>query len=279
MWIEALLEALTDSARMLPILYVTYLVMEMIEHHSSELMVRLMTGLNKTGPLVGGLFGIIPQCGLSSAVASLYAGKGVTIGTLIAIFLATSDEMLPILLSSKADMSMVGMILGMKLVIGVVAGYLVDLAFAKRNSQRKENIHELCERAHCSCKDSIFISALKHTVNIMIWIIVVCFAINVVMESIGEDALQSLIGTRPVMGCFVAGLLGLIPNCSTSVLLTNLYVEEVVSLGVMMSGLCVNAGVGLFVLYRQNRPMKDNLMITGILYGIGVVAGLIICLL
>lgn len=276
MIIDALLDALIDSAKMIPILYITYLLMEMIEHHSSSNMAWVVTKLDKAGPLVGSLFGIIPQCGFSSAVASLYSAKGVTIGTLIAIFLATSDEMLPILISTNAGAVLILQILGMKLVIGIVAGMLVDVIFAKRNRERKEDIHALCERAHCSCEDGVWLSALRHTVNIILWIIAVCFLLNLAFEIVGEDVLRELIGNKPVIGTFAAGVLGLVPNCSTSVLLTNLYVERVIGLGVMMSGLCVNAGVGLFVLYRQNRPLKDNLMITGILYAIGVAAGLII---
>lgn len=276
MILDALLDALIDSAKMLPILYITYLLMEMIEHHSSSKMVRTVTKLDKAGPLVGSLFGIIPQCGFSSAVASLYSAKGVTIGTLIAIFLSTSDEMLPILVSANADIALILQILGMKLVIGIVAGMMVDVVFAKRNRERKEDIHALCERAHCSCEDGVWLSAFRHTVNIILWIVAVCFLINLIFGIVGEDTLRELIGNRPVIGVFAAGILGLIPNCSTSVLLTNLYTEHVIGLGVMMAGLCVNAGVGLFVLYRQNRPLRDNLMITGILYVIGVAAGLII---
>lgn len=276
MILDALTDALLDSAKMLPILYITYLLMEMIEHHSSSKMVRMVTKLDKAEPLVGSLFGIIPQCGFSSAAASLYSAKGVTIGTLIAIFLATSDEMLPILVSANADAVLILQILGMKLVIGIIAGTLVDIIFAKRNRERREDIHALCERVHCSCEDGVWLSALRHTVNIILWIIAVCFLINLIFGIVGEDVLRELIGDRPVIGAFAAGILGLIPNCSTSVFLTNLYVERVIGLGVMMSGLCVNAGVGLFVLYRQNQPLKDNLMITGILYVIGVAAGLII---
>ncbi|MGN0383652.1 MAG: putative manganese transporter [Eubacterium sp.] len=273
--LDALLDTLIDSLKMLPILYITYLIMELVEHKSQGRTNAIMKYSGKVGPLFGSLFGIIPQCGFSGMAATLFAGSSITLGTLVAVFIATSDEMLPILISTKVPALIIICILLCKFIAGAISGFIVDFFNKNRQQEKHADIHELCEREHCDCEGNIFISAAKHTINIILLIFVVSFILNLFFECIGNEALTNLIWNKPVIGELIVGLIGLIPNCSASVLITQLYVEEALSIGAMMAGLMVNSGVGLLVLFRMNHNIKENLKITGLTYAIGVIGGII----
>ena len=227
------------------------------------------------GPVLGAALGVIPQCGFSAATANLYAGGIITRGTLLAVFLSTSDEMLPILLSSSAPAPLILKILGYKALAGIVLGIAVDTAASKLGCERKKTIHEMCEQEHCRCEDGIFKSALRHTVKIFAFLFAVTFVLNLLVEAVGPETLGAFVLNRPVIGELLGGVIGLIPNCAASVVLTTLYLEGAMSGGAMLSGLLVGSGVGLLVLLRMNRDWRDNLVTAGLLYAGGVVFGLL----
>lgn len=269
--------AFLDSIVIIPILLVTYLLMEWLEHRAKDKTLNMIRVSGKLGPVVGGMVGIIPQCGFSGAAASFYAAHSITLGTLIAIFMATSDEMLPILISASFAPAMIAKILVVKCVAGVICGYLVDLVYKRRPEMEANHIHDFCEQEHCACEEGIFVSALKHTINIFLLIFVVSVVINMFFELAEERELAyaAMIWNKPLVGHLLAGLVGLIPNCSASVLITDLYVAGIMDIGTMMTGLFVNAGVGLLVLFKVNHHLKENLAITGVLYVFGVLAGIV----
>lgn len=277
---DIIMDTLKDGIRLLPFLFITYIIMEYIEHKMSGKTRHAVQASGRFGPLIGSIAGIFPQCGFSAAAASLYAGHVITRGTLIAIFLSTSDEMLPVLISQKAPMNMILSILGMKVVIGMVAGFAIDFVFSiiKKEPEHEMDIHHMCEHDHCHCEsgNSILKSAIIHTAQIFFFIIVISFVLNLVIAGIGEENLSGIILNRPLIGSLISGVVGLIPNCAASVIITQLYIEGTMSVGAMMSGLLVGAGVGLIVLYRTNDSLKENLRITGILYVCGVAAGVLI---
>ncbi len=274
--LDAFLDALLDCAKMLPILYLAYLLMEFFEHRAGEKTGRLISRVGRAGPVAGALLGIVPQCGFSGAVAGLYAGGVVTLGTVFAVFIATSDEMLPILLSANVGASLILKILLVKFVGGVAFGFAVDLCYRKKKCNHEHHeIHELCERENCSCNhQNIFIASLIHSVKVIIMIFAVTLVLNLSFRLGGEDILASFALNKPVIGELTAGVIGLVPGCSSSVLLTNLYIEGAISVGAMISGLMVNAGVGLIVLFRLNKNLRENIVITAVLYALGVVGGI-----
>lgn len=285
--LDVIIEAVVDSIKTLPFLYIAYLIMEYLEHRTSEKAKGIVKKSGKFGPVLGSVLGIFPQCGFSAAAANLYAGKIITLGTLIAIFLSTSDEMLPILISEAAPISTILTILGIKLAIGIIAGFLIDLigqAIKTKKEEKHEEIEDeishICEHEHCHCDEGgIFKSAIKHTLSIFLFIIIITFVVNMVVELIGEENLANLVLNMPVVGPMIAGLLGLIPNCAGSVVLTQLYLEQVISLGSMIGGLLVGSGIGILILFRVNKDIKENLKILGLLYVIGVICGIIIDLI
>lgn len=276
--IHVLEHGIIDTVKLVPFLFLTYLFMEYIEHKTSTKVKNLVHKSGKAGPLIGGLLGAVPQCGFSASAASLYAGRVISLGTLIAIFLSTSDEMLPILISEAVDVKVILPILGIKVAIGMVAGFVIDFVmhFGKKPETEEFKIHDMCEHGHCHCEKSIWKSALKHTLQITLFILIVNLVLGFVIEFVGEKSLANLFFAKPVIGEIVAGLVGLIPNCASSVVITQLYLEGVISFGAMMSGLLVGSGVGLLVLFRVNESLKDNLRILAVLYGIGVGCGILL---
>lgn len=283
---DVLLDTLKDTAEILPVLFLAYLLMEFLERHMSERTTELVRQSGRFGPVVGSLLGAFPQCGFSAAASSLYAGRVITVGTLLAVYLSTSDEMLPILLSEQVAAGTILKILGLKVLIGLVGGLLVD--FGARGTRKRRNqkltddmdIHHFCEHEHAhEEEDGVLLSALKHSLVILFWIFGVSLALNAVLALVGEDALAGLFVNWPVVGELIAGLVGLIPNCAASVVITQLYLEGVIGVGPMMSGLLVGAGIGLVVLFKSNEGVKRNVSIVGILYVLGVAAGILLDLL
>lgn len=264
-----------DSLKLVPFLFLTYLVMEYLEHKAGDKTQKVIGKAGKCGPLLGGVLGAAPQCGFSTAASNLYAGRVISIGTLLAVYLSTSDEMLPILISAKAEPALIVKILVLKVLIGMAAGFLVDFLFAGKQKEH-HHIHEMCEEQNCHCEEGILRSAINHTVRITFFILLITFALNLVMHYVGEDALASLLRDHGIVGPILSGLVGLIPNCASSVVITQLYLEGAMSFGTMMAGLLVGAGVGVLVLCRVNHNRKENLQIIGLLYLIGVVSGIIL---
>ena len=279
MLIHVIEHTLVDNIKLLPFLFLTYLVMEYIEHKTSEKTEEVIKSAGRFGPIPGGLLGMIPQCGFSAAASNLYAGRIITLGTLFAIFLSTSDEMLPILISEQVPMLTMVKILGMKALIGIFAGFVIDLVIRKKYQGEKEQlrIEHMCDHEHCHCDEgNIWKSAISHTLQIFVFILVISFAINLIIELVGEEMLVSLLSGKPVVGPLLSGLVGLIPNCAASVVITQLYLEGVLGAGAMMAGLLAGSGVGLLILFRTNDDVKENIRIALLLYGIGVAAGILI---
>ena len=277
---HSLLHTLEDTLKVVPFLFLTYLFMEFLEHKANGAPERWLRGSGKVGPLVGGALGVLPQCGFSAAATGFYTGRMITTGTLIAVYLSTSDEMLPILISSGAPVPTILKLLGTKLVIGIAAGFAIDgvarLVCRGKTCEQEPQIEELCERENCDCGDRFVLSALKHTAYITVFLLLFTFVLNLGIEAVGEENIQSVVLNRPVLGSVLAALVGLIPNCASSVALTSLFADGVLSSGALLSGLMVNAGIGLAILFRNNRPLKDSFRIVGILFGISVICGILI---
>ena len=276
---EIVLDCVRDTVKLVPFLFVTYLLMEYIEHRSSDGMLRVIRRAGRMGPLLGGVLGIVPQCGFSAAAAGFFAGRVITAGTLLAVFLSTSDEMLPILLSSQVPPRTIVRIIMFKAACAVIIGFLADFLFRRFNRRTiGGSIRDLCEHDKCRCEknSNILLSALYHTLQITVFIFLVSFLLGFAINSIGEENLGKIILNRPVMGEVIAGMAGLIPNCAASVVITTLYMEGAMSTGAMMTGLMVGAGVGLLILFRTNHSFRENLQITGLLYGSGVACGLLL---
>ena len=275
--LDILLDAVIDSVKLLPFLFITYLIMEYIEHKTSNKAKETIKKSGKWGPLVGSILGVVPQCGFSVSATNLYATRVITLGTLIAVYLSTSDEMLPIFISEAVSPIIILKILGIKLVIGMIAGFLIDFVLRKRHKNPEdEKIVDLCEREHCHCEHGIIKSALKHTLNIFIFIFIVNIVMGLLIHLIGEDKIAGFFSSVPILGPVISGLVGLIPNCASSVIITQLYLDNVISVSTMLSGLLVGAGIGLAVLFKTNKGIKENLKIVGLLYAIGVISGIIL---
>lgn len=276
--------AIKDNISIIPFLFVTYCIMEAMEHAVASRTEGAVKYSGKMGPLFGGILGVIPQCGFSAAAASFYSGGVITLGTLLAIFLSTSDEMLPILISETVPVVTIVKILGVKALIGVLAGFLVDFGLKRigKGHVVQKHIHDLCEQEHCHCEEeeaSIWKSALVHTIKVFGFIFIVSVLLNLVLECGGEDALEWFANNHSFLAAILTGIVGLVPNCAASVIITQLYLKQLISSGAMMAGLLVGAGVGVLVLFRTNRPVKQNVKIVGLLYAIGVAAGLLIDLI
>ena len=290
--LDVVLDALIDSLKILPFLFITYLIMEYLEHKTAEFTSGIVEKTEYFGPLWGGLIGVFPQCGFSAAASNLYAGRVITLGTLIAIYLSTSDEMVPLFISEQVPIPTMIKILAIKALIGIIAGFIIDFivhAYHKAHSKSANDpvrIEALCEKEHCHCDDDedasllgIAKSALVHTIHIFLFVLALSLVLNLVIELIGSDNVALLLKTSPVISHILAGIVGLIPNCAASVIITELYLDQMITLGTMMSGLLVGAGIGLLVLFRVNDDKKENINITILLFAIGTVVGLLIDLL
>lgn len=275
MW-NVIIDTLLDTVKLIPFLLLTYLAMEYLEHKTGQKAQKLVRKAGRFGPVIGGALGIVPQCGFSAAASNLYTGRVITLGTLLAIYLSTSDEMLPILISEQAPVRTIVFILLAKAVIGIIAGFAVDMIFSARKEE-DHHIHEICEQEHCHCEEgSIFRSALVHTLQISSFILIITFLLNLLFFFVGEDVLAGLVLNRRILGPVLAAIVGLIPNCAGSVAITQLYLEGVIGTGAMLSGLLTGTGVGLLILFRVNHDRKENLKIMGLLYFIGVFVGIVV---
>ena len=281
--LEVIQDTLIDGIKILPFLFITYLIMEYIEHKMGEKSKNAIKKSGKFGPLIGSFLGIFPQCGFSVSATNLYAGRVITLGTLISVYLSTSDEMLPIFISEAVEPIIILKILAIKLLIGMFAGFIIDFAIRTINKRKKHNenekieIENLCEHDHCHCENgSILKSALRHTINIFIFIIIITFIINTAVFLIGEENISNLLLNKKILGPIIASLIGLIPNCAASVIITNMYLENLISAGSMIAGLLTGAGVGLAVLFKTNKKIKENIKIVILLYAIGAVSGVIL---
>ena len=272
-----------DSIKLLPFLFLTYLLMEYLEHRSGDVAERVLKRSGQFGSLIGSSLGLLPQCGFSSAAAGLYGARVISLGTMLAVFLSTSDEMIPIFISHNLSISVIIKILFVKFVIALLVGISVDLIiktlYKKKSLKQESKIEEFCEREDCHCHNSIFMPALVHTLKIGAFIFALTLTLNALIHGVGEDKIAYLILNKPFLANVLSTLVGLIPNCASSVIISELYVDGILSAGVMLSGLLANSGVALAVLFRTNRPKKNNLFIILILFVVSIASGLIIDLL
>lgn len=326
--------AFIDTLKLVPFLFVTYLAMEALEHYASSKSIAAVRRAGTAGPVIGALLGVVPQCGFSAAAATLYSARVITLGTLFAVFLSTSDEMLPIMIAAQAPVGFIAEVLAIKALCGLIAGFAIDAVLRLRHhAVEAMRIHDLCERDHCGCDDesdalqehgrgaagriddrdggnsngkesgaeasrasdghnddhshdhsyghvhgfgAIAKSSLVHTLQVTLFIFLVSLALEIVIDGVGEDALASFISANSNLSVVVSAIVGLIPNCAASVVLTELYLEGALSTGAMLAGLLVSAGVGLLVLFRANRPMHENFLIVAGLVACGVVFGFIV---
>ena len=326
--------AFIDTLKLVPFLFVTYLAMEALEHYASSKSIAAVRRAGTAGPIIGALLGVVPQCGFSAAAATLYSARVITLGTLFAVFLSTSDEMLPIMIAAQAPAGFIAEVLAIKALCGLIAGFAIDVVLRLRHhAVEAMRIRDLCERDHCGCDDeddalqehrggvagriddrdgghlngkesgaeasrasdghddahshdhshghahgfgAIAKSSLVHTLQVTLFIFLVSLALEIVIDGVGEDALASFISANSNLSVMVSAIVGLIPNCAASVVLTELYLEGALSTGAMLAGLLVSAGVGLLVLFRANRPIHENFLIVAGLVACGVVFGFIV---
>ncbi len=270
---EVLLDGIIDTLKLIPFLFLTYLLMEFIEHKASDRAEEFMKRAGKLAPVAGGLLGIVPQCGISASAANLYTGRIVSMGTLIAVFLSASDEMLPLMIGGGVPfLTLLPILLG-KAAIGILAGLTVDL-FVRRKEPHI-NVDEICEHDRCHCEKGVLHSAIHHTLTISLFLLLVTLAINALVFFIGEDAIAGVMYGKPVISHVIAAVIGLVPNCAASVALTQFWLDGFITLGTMLAGLLPGAGVGLLVLFRVNRHEKENFLIVGILLAVGILAGIL----
>lgn len=274
--IEVILDTLKDSLKLLPFLFIAFLIIELLEHKFAKQSKKVLERSGKFGPILGGLLGCFPQCGFSVLATNLYVTRIITLGTLISIYLSTSDEMLPMLLSRGSSFSEIIKLLSIKLLIGVVCGFIIDLVVKKKD---KIMIKDLCNEEDCHCEQGIFISSIKHTIHTLVFIMLVSFILNIIMFYGGREVLSNMLGTNSLLAPFVASMIGLIPNCAASVVITELYLSGVLSLSSTVAGLLTGSGVAILVLFKSNKDKKENIRIVLLLYLIGVVSGLILELL
>lgn len=272
--LDIIQDTLLDGIRILPFLYIAFLIMELVEHKLTNKNKKLIQKSGRFGPVVGSILGAFPQCGFSVAATNLYAGRIITIGTLIAIYLSTSDEMLPILLSKGIELSVILKILGLKVIVGLIIGFIVDYFY--RNHQTDNEIKDFCNDEHCHCKDNLFVSSLKHTINIFLFIIGISFILNMIIYYLGEDEIAKIFLSGSIFGPFISSLVGLIPNCAASVVITELYLSNAITFGSTIAGLLTGSGVALMVLFRVNNNLKENIKILSIIYFVGVLVGIIL---
>ena len=273
--LHILIHTLEHGLHILPFLYLAFLIIEYIEHKLSKKNLKLIKKSGKYSPLVGSALGLLPQCGFGVVVTNLYVTRIVSLGTLIAIYLSTSDEMLAILITQKVPVSEIIKILGTKFIIGLTCGFIIDIIF--RTKKNTDIDCEICEEEHCHCSNkNILLSSLIHTLKTLLFILLVTFILNIIIEFYGNSVVDKIFMKNNIFSPFVSSLVGLIPNCASSVVLTELYLKGVLSFGTLIAGVLTGSGVAILVLFKTNKNMKENIFILSLLYLIGAISGIII---
>lgn len=274
-WItDILLDALLDSLKLLPFLFGAYLFLEYLEHRGSAKMQALLAGSRRSGPFWGALLGCVPQCGFSVAAANLYAGHAITLGTLLAVFISTSDEAVPVLIAYPDKLPLVGALLLSKAAIALITGLLVDLFLSRRTRAGEPAPGLFCEC--CDESDGIFLSALRHTAATFCFVFLISLVLGAGIELLGSARLGALLLNGSFLQPVIAAVLGLIPNCAVSVALTGLFAEGSISFGSLVAGLSSGSGLGLMVLFRVNPDRRQNARILLLLTAVGTGAGILL---
>lgn len=272
---EIILDTILDSLKLIPFLFVAFLIIELIEHKLTDKNKNILIKSKKIGPILGSLLGAVPQCGFSVMATNLYVTRIITLGTLISIYLSTSDEMLIVMLSENIDISIIIKIILIKIIFGIIYGLIIDKIVTNKKTKEQEN-YEICNDEHCDCKHGIVLSSIKHTLHITLFIFIITLILNIIFNYVGEDYLSKIFLTNTIFGTFITSLIGLIPNCASSVILTELYINNSISIGALIGGLLTSSGASLLVLFKNNKNIKENLKIVSLLYSLGVISGIII---
>ncbi len=269
--LEVIQDTLLDTIKLLPFLFVAFLIIEFIEHKLSNKQENVISKSGKLGPIVGALLGAVPQCGFSVLATNLYVTRIISLGSLISIYLSTSDELIPLMISHNAPITKILSIVSIKVVIGIIFGFLIDLFIRKTT----KSDFVLCEDEDCDCDHSIIKSSLIHTLKIAFFILIITFLINILFHYVDLSFLESALKNNKILTPFIASLIGLIPNCASSVMISELYLNNLISLGTTLSGLLTGSGVAIMVLVRKNKNISENIFIIGLIYIIGVIWGLL----
>lgn len=269
--LEVIEDTLLDTIKLLPFLFLAFLIIELIEHKLSEKQEQIVSKSGKFGPIVGALLGAIPQCGFSVLATNLYITRIISLGSLISIYLSTSDELIPLMISHNAPITKILSIVLIKVIIGCISGIVIDFIIRKR----KPSNFVLCEDEECDCDHSIIKSSLIHTLKIAFFIFIITFIINTLFHYINLDFLENMLKSNELLTPFIASLIGLIPNCASSVMISELYLNNLISLGTTLSGLLTGSGVAIMVLIRKNKNISENILIISLIYSIGVICGII----
>lgn len=272
---EILIDTILDSIKLIPFLLLAFLIIELIEHKLNNKTEKIITKSKKIGPIIGSILGAIPQCGFSVMATNLYITRIITLGTLISIYLSTSDEMLIIMISEKVPIILIIKILIIKIFFGILYGIIIDIILSKRKQDNKTN-YELCDKDNCNCNHSIILSAIKHTLHITLFIFIITLIINTIFTLLGEKYLSKILLTNNILSPLITSLIGLIPNCAASVILTELYLNKAISLGALIGGLLTSSGSSLLILLKNNKNKKENITIILLLYSLGAISGIII---
>ena len=273
--VDIIKDALLDTAKLIPYLFITFIIIELIEHKLNN--EKILKKSNKFGPIIGGILGALPQCGISTMASNLYANRVITIGTLVAIFLSTSDEMLPMMISRSANIKTILGIVFTKVIIGIVLGLIIDRIYKIKDEKVEKIIHNHCDEEHCHCEEEgIFLSSFTHTIKIATFILIINLLLDGLIYLIGENSLKQLLINKNILVYFLSSLIGLIPNCASSIVITELYLQNMITIGTLLSGLLTGSGIGLLILFKTNKNLKENISILTTIYLIGVVVGFII---
>lgn len=271
--IHTIKHSLLDSIKLLPFLFIAFLLIEYIEHKLSKKVNNIISKSGKLGPIIGGLLGLIPQCGFSVMATNFYITRVISLGTLFSIYLATSDEMLPIMISHGVNYKIIVSILLIKFISGFIFGYIIDIVFRKKNTKLN---YDLCDKDHCDCEHGLLKSSIKHTFSTFIFILFTNLIITFLYETLGESLVSKIFMRDSLFGPFVGSLVGLIPNCGASIALSELFLKNAISFGTCIAGLLTGSGIAILILFKSNKNIKENLFIVLTLYLVGVLIGMFI---
>ena len=276
--LEVIKDAVIDIIKIIPFLFIAFLFLEYVEHKMSKKNSEYLINNKKVGPIIGGILGSFPQCGFSAMATKLFSSRVITLGTLIAVYLSTSDEMLMVMISNGTNVLAILKIIGIKVIIGIIFGFIIDFIYHK-NTDFHDNIHDECLHDNCHCEDGILKSSIHHTLNITLYLFLTTLIINILIYFIGEDKISTFLTNKNILSYFLSSLVGLIPNCASSIIITELYLNGLISLGSLLSGLLTGCGIGLLILFKTNKNIRENIIILSLIYIIGVICGLVIDLI
>ena len=271
--IDIIMDTLIDGLKLIPFLFIAFLIIELIEHKLGKKSKDIVSKAGVFGPFFGSILGGIPQCGFSVLTTNLYVTRIVSLGTLISVYLSTSDEMIPVMLSQKVDIKLIVGIIIIKVIIGMTFGFIIDFILRKKHKVEKLD-YEICHEDNCDCKNHLLLSVIKHTISTTLFIMLITFLLNLLIEYTGIFDSNNVIASNPFT-IFLTSLIGLIPNCASSVMITTLYVKGVISYAALISGLLTNSGVGILVLFKSSKDIRKSLLIISLLYIIGVAIGIL----